>query len=174
MSDELSTIEELESELRARIDQDKAFVHDAAQLAAFSLMLMETAALRIKNAALRARCEELRTALCGLLGIDGSPESLDRMRTGIVLTADIAPDDEAAEAAMRCVEVLARTPADALADVKRALLSKINAAAEADMLAGNPVEGAHHRAIDTELRALDIHGAKEPPRAADPAQEVKP
>jgi hypothetical protein len=40
-------------------------------------------------------------------------------------------------------------PTDAIA-----LLEEINAAAEADMLAGNPVTGAHHRAIERKLTAL--------------------
>jgi predicted RNase H-like nuclease (RuvC/YqgF family) len=57
----------------------------------------------------------------------------------------------------------------ALADVERraveAFVKRVNARAEADMLAGNPVTGAHHRAIETEFRALqrqvDAYAEKE-------------
>lgn len=34
------------------------------------------------------------------------------------------------------------------------VLRGINAAAEADMLAGNPITGAHHRAIEKAIRIL--------------------
>lgn len=36
-----------------------------------------------------------------------------------------------------------------------ALLRRINAAAEEDMLQGRPITGAHHRAIEAELDALE-------------------
>lgn len=42
-----------------------------------------------------------------------------------------------------------------------AFVARVNARAEADMLKGNPVTGAHHRAIEAELAAL-IADAKEP------------
>jgi hypothetical protein len=68
---------------------------------------------------LRARAEQsaatvdaLRRALCGLMGIDGSPESLALMRVGIVQNAGSAPDKETAEAAMRAVEALERAAAN--------------------------------------------------------------
>lgn len=34
------------------------------------------------------------------------------------------------------------------------ILEQVNAAAEADMLRGNPVTGAHHRAIEAKLKEL--------------------
>ena len=45
------------------------------------------------------------------------------------------------EGALRAAQILVR-------EAKLAVLEEANAMAEADMLAGNPVEGAHHRAID--------------------------
>lgn len=34
------------------------------------------------------------------------------------------------------------------------VLEQVNAAAEADMLRGNPITGAHHRAIEAKLKEL--------------------
>lgn len=41
------------------------------------------------------------------------------------------------------------------ATAARRLLEGINASAEADMLKGNPITGAHHRAITRKLKELD-------------------
>ena len=68
---------------------------------------MEIIGLRKSLAARDATIQKLRSAMLGLMGIDGSPESLDQMRVGIVMQAGTAPDPGAAEAAMRCVEALA-------------------------------------------------------------------
>jgi hypothetical protein len=72
-------------------------------------LVLDLADARVKIAALEQQREELREAMCKLMGIDGSAESLDRMRAGIVLAADEAPDPEAAEAAMAAIEALAAT-----------------------------------------------------------------
>lgn len=42
----------------------------------------------------------------------------------------------------------------ARAEGAKAALERVNAAAEADILSGNPITGAHHRAIERELAAL--------------------
>ena len=44
-------------------------------------------------------------------------------------------------------------------DLSIALLNLINAEAEEDMLKGNPIEGAHHRAIERKLKELREEGA---------------
>lgn len=43
-----------------------------------------------------------------------------------------------------------------LADFERNLLQTLNADAEADILKGNPITGAHHRAIERRLTALSV------------------
>lgn len=42
-----------------------------------------------------------------------------------------------------------------LADAKRDVLLKVNRLAEADMMNGNPITGAHHRAIEKVIAAID-------------------
>lgn len=67
-------------------------------------------------AALEAQLADMRGALCGLMGIDGSPESVEIMKVGIVIMeARMAPDPEAPEAVMRCVEVLEKPFGDSSA-----------------------------------------------------------
>jgi hypothetical protein len=46
--------------------------------------------------------------------------------------------------------------------VIEAFVARVNARAEADMLTGNPVTGAHHRALEAELKAL--HAEPDPRR----------
>ena len=94
------------------------------------------ALLTAREADLRARAESaeasvaaLRESLCNLMHIDGSPESLDQMRVGIVLNAGTAPDEDAAEAAMRCVEALAAT-AEAAARRDEAIRAEADAATD--------------------------------------------
>ena len=41
------------------------------------------------------------------------------------------------------------------AEVVRDFVERVNARAEEDMLAGSPIEGAHHRAIDAELAEVE-------------------
>lgn len=56
------------------------------------------------------------------------------------------------EALMEAKANLAQARAD-LATAQRDFAARVNARAEADMLAGRPVTGAHHRAIEAELAA---------------------
>lgn len=49
-----------------------------------------------------------------------------------------------------------------------AFVQRVNARAEADMLAGNPITGAHHRAIEYELSLLGSAGAAPPVPQIDP------
>lgn len=57
-----------------------------------------------------------------------------------------------------------RTPTDALDEygrrVAEAIVHDVNARAEADMLAGNPITGAHHRALDSLDVAAILKGAR--------------
>ena len=45
-------------------------------------------------------------------------------------------------------------PVPSETDAIRAFVARVNARAEADMLNGRPVTGAHHRALEAEVRAL--------------------
>lgn len=61
----------------------------------------------------------------------------------------------------------------ARAEIGIGILGRINAAAEADMLRGNPVTGAHHRAIEAELKRLrDILATADEPVAAPPRERA--
>jgi hypothetical protein len=60
-------------------------------------------------------------------------------------------------------------PTDAIA-----LLEEINAAAEADMLAGNPIQGAHHRAILRRLEALRQEPAAREFHSTVPLTDARP
>jgi len=59
---------------------------------------------------------------------------------------------EAADARIAALEALARRSDLA---VIRAFVSRVNARAEASMLAGRPLEGSHYAAIQAELTALE-------------------
>jgi len=63
-----------------------------------------------------------------------------------VLADQCAPD----EMHCSCVPHLRR----ALAEAVPAFVARVNARAEADMLAGRPITGAHHRALVAELALL--------------------
>lgn len=72
-----------------------------------------------------------------------------------------SPDEPASpECDGRCCDTAA---------VVRAFVQRVNARAEADMLAGNPVTGAHHRAIEVEVAALSTPALASPdePRATE-------
>lgn len=76
-----------------------------------------------------------------------------------------SPDEPASpECDGRCCDTAA---------VVRAFVQRVNARAEADMLAGNPVTGAHHRAIEVEVAALSTPALASPdePRATDEPHE---
>lgn len=65
------------------------------------------------------------------------------------------PDPAAAQRVQgRMLEAFPAPPDPGQARAQIEVLEAVNAAAEADMLRGNPVTGAHHRAIEAKLKEL--------------------
>lgn len=110
-----------------------------------------------RNEARQQRDEAL--ALC-----DGLREALERLSGWMNSEVDSSKWVPAVEV-QHARAALALTPPQALADLRARLAGEfvlaVNARAEADMLAGNPVTGAHHRAIESELAAIRERAEKE-------------
>jgi hypothetical protein len=106
--------------------------------------------------ALRARCARLEEALSTIRDNEGHVCEEFETCTHSACRSSMAAWS-IADAALSSTSDAAR-----LAEQKRAaqveVLRAVNATAEADMLKGRPVTGAHHRAIEAKLRELETAG----------------